>query len=61
MRTDNKIGIMQGRLLPPVNNAIQAFPKENWQKEFPIASELNLDCIEFIFDGENYSIKDFRI
>lgn len=55
MRTYNKIGIMQGRLLPPLNNAIQAFPKENWQKEFPIASKLNLDCIEFIFDGEDYS------
>jgi hexulose-6-phosphate isomerase len=51
----NRIGIMQGRLIPPVNNAIQAFPEKNWKKEFPLAHELNLDCIEFIFDGDNCS------
>lgn len=48
------IGIMQGRLLPPVDNKIQAFPKTGWQKEFALAKKLGLDCIEFIFDGENY-------
>ena len=51
----NRIGIMQGRLVPPVNNAIQSFPKDSWQKEFPLAHELNLDCIEFIFDGYDYA------
>lgn len=46
---------MQGRLLPPINNTIQSFPKDSWQMEFPLAQELNLDCIEFIFDGKNYA------
>jgi len=46
---------MQGRLLLPVNNAIQAFPENGWQKEFALAGELGLDCIEFIFDGANYT------
>jgi hexulose-6-phosphate isomerase len=48
-------GIMQGRLLPPVNNAIQAFPENGWQKEFSLAGNLGLDCIEFIFDGDDYA------
>ncbi len=46
---------MQGRLLPPVNNSIQAFPEKEWQKEFPLARALGLDCIEFIFDGDNHT------
>lgn len=49
------IGIMQGRLLPPVNNTIQAFPENGWQKEFALARKLGLDCIEFIFDGDVYT------
>jgi len=48
-----RIGIMQGRLLPPINNTIQAFPENGWQKEFPLARKLGLDYIEFIFDGDN--------
>lgn len=51
----NPLGIMQGRLLPPINNRIQAFSAENWQEEFAIAKELSLDCIEFIFEGEEYN------
>ncbi len=50
----NPLGIMQGRLLPPVGNRIQVFPENGWQKEFHEAAELELDCIEFIFEGENY-------
>jgi len=50
-----RIGIMQGRLLPPVNNTIQAFPSKGWQKEFPLARTLGLDCIEFVFDGDDYA------
>jgi L-ribulose-5-phosphate 3-epimerase len=49
------VGIMQGRLLPPVNNAIQAFPEHRWQEEFALAAEIGLDCIEFIFDGPEYT------
>ncbi|MCX6690701.1 MAG: TIM barrel protein, partial [Methanoregula sp.] len=50
-----RIGIMQGRLLPSVSNTIQAFPEKGWQKEFPLSRKLGLDCIEFIFDGDNFT------
>jgi L-ribulose-5-phosphate 3-epimerase len=46
----NKIGVMQGRLLPKYQNRYQAHPIGYWQKEFEIAKELKLDFIEFIFD-----------
>ena len=46
----NKIGIMQGRLLPKYKGKYQAHPIGYWQKEFKIAKTLGLDCIEFIFD-----------
>lgn len=50
----NPLGVMQGRLLPPMGDRIQAFPGNGWQKEFYFAAELGLDCIEFIFEGEDY-------
>jgi L-ribulose-5-phosphate 3-epimerase len=50
----NKIGIMQGRLLPKLNGRYQAHPVGYWADEFPIAATLNLDCIEFIFDFNDY-------
>ena len=54
MTRKNPIGIMQGMLLPPIQGRIQAFPAERWKEEFSIAKGLNLDCIEFIFDREDY-------
>jgi len=45
-----RIGVMQGRLLPPVDNRIQCFPREYWAKEFELAAQANLDCIEWIYD-----------
>lgn len=50
----NHIGIMQGRLSPRYNGRYQAFPPENWKDEFPVAKSLGFDCIEFIYDYENY-------
>lgn len=50
----NKIGIMQGRLLSKLNGRYQAHPLGYWADEFPIAARLNLDCIEFIFDFNDY-------
>jgi L-ribulose-5-phosphate 3-epimerase len=44
------IGIMQGRLVPPIEGKIQCFPRENWAKEFALAAQSNLDCIEWIYD-----------
>lgn len=46
----NKIGIMQGRLLPKYLGKYQAHPIGYWQKEFNFANHLGLDCIEFILD-----------
>ena len=45
-----KIGIMQGRLIPPLGDRIQCFPRDEWAREFSLASAAGLDCIEWIFD-----------
>jgi L-ribulose-5-phosphate 3-epimerase len=50
---NKKIGIMQGRLLPKYQGRYQAHPLRYWQNEFPIASKLDLDSIEFILDYNN--------
>jgi L-ribulose-5-phosphate 3-epimerase len=50
----NYIGIMQGRLLPKYQGRYQAHPLGYWEKEFPIASKLGLDTIEFILDFNNF-------
>jgi hypothetical protein len=47
-------GIMQGRLLPPVGNKIQAFPGEKWEDEFSAAKDCGLDIIEWIFEGDHW-------
>tara|TARA_B100000900_G_scaffold344712_1_gene308882 strand:- start:481 stop:1305 length:825 start_codon:yes stop_codon:yes gene_type:complete len=47
---NKKTGIMQGRLLPKYKNRYQAHPLGYWEDEFPIASKLGLDSIEFILD-----------
>ena len=41
---------MQGRLLPKYQGRYQAHPLGYWQKEFRIAQQLGLGCIEFILD-----------
>lgn len=46
----NKIGIMQGRLLPRYKKRYQAHPVNYWQAEFYIARELGFSQIEFILD-----------
>lgn len=52
----NKIGVMQGRLLPKYKGRYQAHPVNYWQKEFEIAKEIGLDCIEFILDYNDAEI-----
>ena len=49
----NKIGVMQGRLLPKYKGRYQAHPVGYWQNEFKIAQKYGLDCIEFILDFNN--------
>jgi len=44
------IGIMQGRLLPPFEDRFQAFPANNWRKEFEFGKTAGIDCIEWIFE-----------
>jgi len=55
----NKIGFMQGRLCPMVNNQIQAFPFNNWESEFPLANKLRLSCVEWTLDYPNLRINPF--
>ena len=45
-----RIGAMQGRLVPPVDDRFQAFPRGNWAEEFPRAAAAQLDSIEWIYD-----------
>jgi len=47
---DLPIGIMQGRLLPPVNGRIQCFPADQWRDEFPLAEKAGLQLIEWIYE-----------
>lgn len=46
----NKIGVMQGRLLPKLNGLYQAHPIGYWQDEFYLSQQHNLDVIQFILD-----------
>jgi len=58
----NKLGVMQGRLVPKYQGRYQAFPIGSWQEEFRIAKECDLDLIEFILDfndaNENPLLKE---
>jgi hexulose-6-phosphate isomerase len=50
-----RIGIMQGRLLPPIAGRIQAFPGVEWRREFEIAADVGLESIEWIFEASTLS------
>jgi len=45
-----KIGIMQGRLVPPEPGHFQAFPRDRWADEFGLAAQVPLSYIEWIYD-----------
>lgn len=45
----NPIGIMQGRLVPPVDGRLQTFPADRWADEFTLAAQAGLDRIEWIY------------
>ena len=40
-----KLGFMQGRLSPIYRNRIQAFPWNNWKKEFGVANSLGIEIM----------------
>jgi hexulose-6-phosphate isomerase len=46
-----RIGVMQGRLLPPIEGRHQSFPAKQWREEFPLAAEAGLNAIEWIYDA----------
>lgn len=46
----HRLGIMQGRLLPPVGGRIQAFPGPGWQREFALAAEIGFAAIELTIE-----------
>jgi len=48
------VGIMQGRLSPPINGRIQAFPKDSWRDEFEKAHACGLDLIEWVFEADEW-------
>jgi L-ribulose-5-phosphate 3-epimerase len=50
MAYSSKIGFMQGRLSPMINNCIQAFPWRTWRDEFSLAHEINLNLMEWTLD-----------
>lgn len=42
---------MQGRLLPPEDGRIQAFPRTRWQQELALAADAGIDGIEWIYEA----------
>lgn len=53
---EKRLGVIQGRLSPPVDNQIQEFPSENWKEEFNYIDELNISYIEWIVTKKSYSL-----
>jgi L-ribulose-5-phosphate 3-epimerase len=47
----NRVGIMQGRLLPPEGGALQCFPRSRWADEFDLAATVPVEYIEWIYDS----------
>lgn len=47
-------GIIQGRLLPPVDGLIQEFPASNWREEFEIAKSIGIKHIEWIITKKSF-------
>ena len=45
-----KVGVMQGRLSPMINNRIQQFPWDSWPNEFVLASKIDIKLIEWTID-----------
>lgn len=41
---------MQGRLVPPRDGRIQAFPAEEWERELELAPEAGIEGIEWIYE-----------
>lgn len=44
------LGFMQGRLSPIIDNMIQRFPKDNWEKEIILAKKYDWNLMEWTID-----------
>jgi len=55
-----RVGIMQGRLSPPIGGRIQSLPVNTWQEEFFRAREAGLDCIEWIYEAGTDAVNPLR-
>jgi L-ribulose-5-phosphate 3-epimerase len=51
-----RIGIMQGRLLPPFEGRFQCFPRDRWEDEFLLAEQAGVSAIEWIYDEFGASV-----
>ena len=49
-----KIGIMQGRMLPPVNNHIQEFPSD-WKQEIDLMQKHGLQHVEWLITKNSFA------
>ena len=52
MNDTPRIGFMQGRLSPLINDRIQAFPWNNWKYELLLAQQINIHLMEWTLDQE---------
>jgi len=50
-----KIGVMQGRLSPPVDGHIQEFPHEHWRSEVDHIKRLGLCGVEWLVTKKSFS------
>jgi len=48
------LGVIQGRLSPPVDGHIQEFPYENWEREFNLLEQVGLSHIEWVITKESF-------
>lgn len=46
----NQIGIMMGRLSPPISNRVQSFPINSWKNDLSLAKSCGFETIEWVFD-----------
>lgn len=54
------IGIMQGRLLPMIDGRVQSFPRDGWEKEFPLAQKQGFASIELTIEMASWEIHPVR-
>src|ERR1039458_6134894 len=45
-----KLGIMEGRLVPPEDGRFQCFPRNQWESEFAHAAKVPFNYIEWVYD-----------